>query len=128
MADQTNRVIVCITNQMQCTHLIHAGEELAKTHCADLYMLSVQPRISQSWQSNVLEHLYYMACQANADMTVVYDDNPAAVIVRFLREHKPQYVVINGLPHSPMHTALQARFPDISFVVVQPEQVKDTGT
>ena len=128
MTDQNRWVIVCVTDQMHCTRLIHAGEELALAHSANMHVFSVQPRAAQSKQSNALEHLYYTSCKAGADMTVFYDDNATAAIMRFLQEQRPQFVVLGGQEDSPLHQLLKARFPHIVFGVVAFHPISATGS
>lgn len=79
MANQC--ILVCVTPQHSCRHLIACGQRLAEEQGVDLRIISVLPlRQSVAPDLTALESLNDYAREFGADMTVTFSDNAAASV------------------------------------------------
>ncbi len=118
-------VLVCVTGQLQCSRLIHAGRALADTMDARLQVLHVRTSertmMGNTDVSAALNQLYADAREADAGMEIISSTEIEKTICRYARDIHAAVLVIgpspaDGLP--PMSERLKALLPDIDIRVV----------
>ena len=80
-------VLVCVTPQHSCRHLIECGQRFAQQQNAALHILSVLPQrqsFAPDW--SVLESLNEYAGEFGAEMTVTFSDCPSDSVLKTVSE------------------------------------------
>lgn len=116
-------IVVCVTNQYDCSRLIEAGRKIADEKGLALHVLSVSPvKTAVSERCEELEFLREVTQKAHAEMTVYYDDEPQIVAASFLKEVGAKGVVTGmpGVESNGFITFLRCIFPDIVISMVSP--------
>ncbi|MEM1485444.1 hypothetical protein V6615_11285 [Oscillospiraceae bacterium PP1C4] len=90
--------LVLVTDQFACERIIKSGRIIADLSRTDLTVLSVM-RTGVETNPAALEHLFGVAKEYNARMTVEFSDNPQSAIVHFIRENKVVNA-ITGIPRN----------------------------
>ena len=117
-------IIVFVTGQKQCEHLIKAGRMLA-TADTPLRVVSIQPRHAQDRPAAELEHLFQVCSSVGASMTVLYEDAPPAkAAIRYIKKSGGAGHIVTGVPDCvhqgnfayEVHQAL----PSVSLSIVTP--------
>ena len=90
--------VVLVTDQFECERIIKAARVIADLSQTALTVLSVMKTGAQT-NPAALEHLFGVAKEYGAQMTVEFSDNPQSAIVHFIREN---HVVnaITGMPQN----------------------------
>lgn len=88
--------LVLVTDQFECERIIKSARIIADLTKTDLTVLSVMRTGSQT-NPAALEHLFGVAKEYSARMTVEFSDNPQSTIVHFVRENK----VVNAITGIP---------------------------
>ena len=79
-------ILVCVTPQKSCRHLIECGLRHAEEQGAELRIVSVLPmRQSLAPDLAALESLNEYAREFGADMTVTFSDDPAGSVCKMAR-------------------------------------------
>ena len=115
-----NKVLVCVTGQLQCARLIHRGRELADAQHADLLVLHVRTR-QKTLMGNpditaALNQLYADARGADAEMEIIASPEVEKTITDYARTHQVSAIVIGASPRDggpSMGERLQTLMPDI---------------
>jgi K+-sensing histidine kinase KdpD len=112
------RTLVCVTDQMNCSRIIRAGRVLADLNKTSLSVISVaSTKVPQDPAS--IEHLFDVSRQSGADMSVIYADDSAKAIIRYIKENKISHV-LTGEPtgeNSPLYR-IWTKFTHIRFYTV----------
>ena len=84
-----NCVLVCVTVQKDCARLIREGQRAAAETKAPLRVLHVsQGRnvLGSPDSAGILNELFSLAHEAEAEMNILYEQDVPAAIVRYARE------------------------------------------
>ena len=88
--------LVLVTDQFACERIIKAARVIADLSNTPLRVLSVmRPGVPANPQA--LEHLFGVAKEYGARMTVEFSDNPQSAIVHFIRDNR----VVNAITGMP---------------------------
>ena len=121
--ESAKSVVVCVTNQYDCSRLIKAGRKIADEKGLTLHVLSVSPvKTIVKERCEELEFLREVTLESHAEMTVYYHDEPALVAAGFLKEVGAE-VVVTGMPGVESNgfiTFLRCIFPDVIISMVSP--------
>lgn len=118
-ARPAGRALVCVTDQKKCDRIIKAGRALANMVNRELAVINVastdKPQDPQS-----LEYLFSVSSAQNAEMVLLFSDDVAKAITRYIKENKVDYV-LTGIPQegNSVVTAIWERFSHIIFFVVE---------
>lgn len=113
------KTLVCVTDQKQCDRIIYSGRLLADITSTDLVVITVaKPDIPQDPQS--MEYLFSVAQKNNAEMSVLFSNDVARAIIKFIKENKITNV-LTGIPSTTdsITPKLWKKFTHISFFVVE---------
>ena len=120
-----NKILVCVTGQLQCARLIRRGRELADAQRADLLVLHVRTRQKTLMGSPditaALNQLYAEARGADAEMEIIASPEVEKTISAYARDVRADTLVIGRSPSDarpPMSERLAPRLPDIEIIVV----------
>ena len=107
-----NCVLVCITVQKDCARLIRRGRELAAETDAALYVLHVSGEKSTAAgpDAGILNELFSLAHEAEAEMNILYENDVPAAIARYAASVGATALVI-GADHSGITGRLQPLLP-----------------
>lgn len=81
-------ILVCVTAQKDCARLIRRGEALARKTHAPLHVLHVSSgkgAASHPDAAMILNELFSLAHEAEADMNILYEQDVAPAIARYAR-------------------------------------------
>ncbi|MDD2375112.1 MAG: hypothetical protein PWP10_3376 [Clostridiales bacterium] len=115
-------VLVCVTDQETCSRLIYAGRKLADIKDIPLKVICVRPRKAAGWlASEEVEYLFGISKQQNAEMVVLFNDDPAAATVDYVSRNKVNFIM-TGIPpqsgQSVFISELEDNFPQIPLITV----------
>lgn len=98
-----NTTLVCVTGQRDCDRLIRAGRKIADETGTSLQVLCVQPT-SAGYETSCeeLEYLRQTARDAQAEMTVYFNDDAALIAVGFVKQIGAVHIV-TGMPEAPVN-------------------------
>ncbi len=118
-------VIACVTSQYECDRIIEAAEQLAQEYDCDLHVLNVlRPTENYALISDQLEYLHRVSVNANADMTVIFNDDAPKAAADFARESNALQIVA-GM-HDGGNESFLVRFnrlaPSISITMVDKDR------
>ncbi len=87
-------VLVCVTGQRDCDRLIRAGKKIADELSASLHVLCVQPA-SAGFDTDCeeLEYLRQTARDADAEMSVYFNDDAPLMAAGVAKEKKAAHIV-----------------------------------
>ena len=115
-----NKILVCVTGQLQCARLIRRGRELADVQRADLLVLHVRTRQKTLMGSPditaALNQLYAEARGADAEMEIIASPEVEKTITDYARTHQVTGIVIGASPRDggpSMGERLQTLMPDV---------------
>lgn len=96
---ENKAVLVWVTNPEACDRIVKAGRKMADEHGAELYIVSIQNRILDDWKRRAsdLELLHRAARSVEAELNVVYSENPFQSAAKIVTEIQPG-MMITGLP------------------------------
>ncbi len=113
------KTLVCVTDQKRCDRIIYSGRLLSDITSTDLVVITVaKPDIPQDPQS--MEYLFSVAQKNNAEMSVLFSNDVAKAIIKFIKENKVTNV-LTGIPSKTdsITPKLWKKFTHISFFVVE---------
>lgn len=96
MQPAVHTTLVLVTDQFACERIIKSARIIADLSNTELLVLSVMKTGAQT-NPAALEHLFGVAKEYGARMTVEFSDNPQSAIVHFIRENK----VVNAITGIP---------------------------
>ena len=115
MKNNKPSVLACVTGQYDCDRIIKTAKLIADDCDCQLRVLSVlKPMTDYSGVSGQIEYLYLVSKKAGADMTILFDKNPAESTANFASENNVQRIVTG------MHDGRHDSFI-ISFNKLSPE-------
>ena len=120
------RILVCVTDQPQCSRLIHQGREWANQKGARLQVLHVRTR-QKTMMGNpdigaALNQLYADARAADAEMEIISSAEVEKTIADYARSQQVTGVVIGASPRDgsmPMAERLEALLPGVEILTVR---------
>ncbi|MCH3971179.1 MAG: hypothetical protein LKE53_00160 [Oscillospiraceae bacterium] len=88
-------VLVCVTNQHDCDRLIRTGKYISRKLGVELQVLSVQSAKRGGTRENCeeLEYLRQVSNEANAEMTVYFNDEAAYTAAAFAQQAGAVHIV-----------------------------------
>ncbi len=93
-------VLVCVTGQKTCDRLIQKGVDLAKELCAPLLVVHVAPAgallLGGSTQSDALNYLYGLSCEAGAEMAVLRAPDPVERLIQYAMEQNAAHIILGS--------------------------------
>lgn len=114
-------VLVCVTPQNSSERLIKAGRAIAQEKNIPLKICSVLNSINvPESQSEIMENLYQLAKNYNAEMTLYFNDNPAITAAVYAMKVNAENIVV-GFPRengSPFVQNIHMLTPKISVTMV----------
>ncbi len=119
---ENKTTIVCVTNQFSCERLIRAGRVIANISGTELLVVHVTHPTFAGTDGEAMQHLFDVSKENGADMSILYYDDPAKALIRFLKQNRAVNVV-TGMPQA-RNSVLQAlwnKFTHISFFTVDSE-------
>ena len=87
--EENTCVLICVTVQKDCARLIRQGAAIAKERGCRVQVLHVNARKgSQQTQEEkgILNELFSLAHEADAEMNILYEENVADAIARYAQE------------------------------------------
>ena len=111
--------VVCVTDQRRCDRIIRAGRALADISGTGLLVVNVvRPDSQQDTES--MEYLFSVSKQNNAEMALLYSDDVAKALIRFIKENKVANL-LTGIPNEgdSVTTKIWKRFTHVTFFVVE---------
>ncbi len=123
----TQNVLVCVTGQKTCDRLIKTGAQLAAGYDAPLLVVHVAPAgaplLGNSTQSEALDYLYGLSCDAGAEMAVLRAPDPLERLIQYAQEQHVAHIVLGaGRPGGPdrrdVASLLRMRLPHVQVHVV----------
>lgn len=118
----TSATLVLVTDQFACERIIKASRLVADLNKTDeLFVLNVMKPNSCA-NPKALEHLFGVAKEYDAQMTIEFSDSVESAIIHFIREH---HVVcaVTGIPESTASVLVRLweRLPNVTFYTVSPK-------
>ena len=122
---EKGRVLVCVTGQRSCEHLIHAGADIAAQTGAALSVVHVAKMgsnfLGSASEAQALEYLFEISKTYDADMMLLRNDDVVATIAAHARKTGAQTVVIGGSVQkrgNRLSHALAAALPEVEVRVL----------
>jgi K+-sensing histidine kinase KdpD len=121
MVSSKRAVLVCVTGQRDCDRLIHAGKCIAEQRKVSLQVLCVQPT-SQGIHGDCkeLEYLRQTSKEANAEMTVYFNNEAACTAAAFAHQVGAVHIV-TGMAEEPVNgfiDVLHSLLPEVPISMV----------
>ena len=114
-----SKTVVCVTDQRRCDRIIRAGQVLSEMSDTDLTVLNVaKPGVRQDPDS--LEYLFEVSKEKDAEMVLLYSEDVAKAIIRYIKDNKVAYL-LTGIPQEgkSVTTRIWSKFTHITFFVVE---------
>jgi len=111
--------VVCVTDQRRCDRIIRAGRALADISGTGLLVVNVVRPDSQQ-DTDSMEYLFSVSKQNNAEMALLYSDDVAKALIRYIKENKVANL-LTGIPNEgdSVTTKIWKRFTHVTFFVVE---------
>ena len=115
----TYNTVVCVTDQRRCDRIIRAGRALADISQTELLVVNVVRPDSQQ-DTDSMEYLFSVSKQNGAEMALLYSDDVAKALIRYIKENKVANL-LTGIPNEgdSVTTKIWKRFTHINFFVVE---------
>lgn len=114
-------VLACVTVQKDCSRLIRAGSALAAEQGVPLRVLHVSQGknlLGSPDTAAILNELFSLAHEADAEMNILYEQDVAAAIVRYAAECEAGTLVL-GPDRSGTAGRVKRLLPESTQVVVE---------
>lgn len=103
--DETQKgcVLACVTGQRGCDRLIRRGRDIAAAEGLPLRVLHVCAS-DTGWcrgESTALNYLFQLSHEVDAEMTIIYEADPAAAIIKFVRVQGVKRIVLGAPAENP---------------------------
>ena len=117
-----NCILVCVTAQEGCVRLIRKGSDLARQRGAAMHVLHVSQNGKNHGEADaaILNTLYSLSREAQADMTVLYEQDVAAAIVRYANETGAGTLIL-GSDRTGMIARVKALLPEDTELLIEEE-------
>ena len=119
-------VIVCLRNPAHGAGILREAARTAEALGAQLQIFAVQPiEQSDEEKSGFVEDIYRLSREFNAEMHVIFDENPVITAVQHIDSHK-RAVVFTGMPsNDPRSFVVMVRqlLPEIMISMVSPKGI-----
>lgn len=121
------KVMVCITGQKTCEHLIHDGARVAAEHGGSVHVVHVATQDSAFLHSGVaqeaeaLEYLFRCAQGCGAEICVLRSGDALKTLTRFARDNHITHIVLgldSGRNGSRFADSLAAALPGLVIMPV----------
>lgn len=111
--------MVCVTDQRGCDRIIRAGRALADISGTELLVVNVV-RPDSVHDTDSMEYLFSVSKQNGAKMALLYSDDVAKALIRFVKENKVANL-LTGIPNEgdSVTTKIWKRFTHVTFFVVE---------
>lgn len=113
------KTVVCVTDQRRCDRIIRAGRTLANISATELSVINVvKPDAKQDPES--MEYLFSVSKENDAEMALLYSNDIAKAIIRYIKENKVAYL-LTGIPKEgdSVTTKIWSKFSHVTFFVVE---------
>ncbi len=98
LTQKQSSVLVCVTGQYNCIHLIKSGYEIAVKKGYDLHVLCVRKPVKNiAYLSDEIEFLYQASKEMGASMTIFFNDNAPKTTVDYAKKVNAKNIV-TGIP------------------------------
>lgn len=96
MNEENQCVLACVTVQKDCAKLIRKGGDLARESALPLWVLHVSQgnTLGSPDAAAILNELFFLAHEAEAEMNIVYEQDVPAAIVRCAGEWNAAVLVL----------------------------------
>lgn len=113
-----HKTVVCVTDQKNCDRIIRTGKTLANISGTELAVISVVSPGRQT-DPDSLEYLFSVSKENGGQMALLYSDDVAKAIIRYIKENKVAYL-LTGMPceGDSVTTKIWSKFTHVSFFVV----------
>lgn len=116
-------ILVCVTVQKECDRLIRWGKEQADETGLPLHVLHISSEknlLAMPGAGDILNHLFSLAHEANAEMNILYDPDAPMAISRYAAQHHAK-ILIMGPDKSGFSLRLSHLLPE-GIQLLQPEE------
>ena len=113
------KTVVCITDQRRCDRIIRTGRAFADMTKTELSVINVvRPDFYHDAAS--LEYLFSVSRENNAEMVLLYSDNVASAIIKYIKSNKVANL-LTGIPAKgdSVTGKIWNKFSHINFFVVE---------
>ena len=124
LTERAERILICVTRQKNCEHLITYGMELAKTIDAELFVVH-SVRVGDTFLGNpvegeALEYLYSVSSRVGAEMTVLRSADVTGAIADYAGEIGATCLVMGKSPdkRKRFEAELKNMLPDVRFEII----------
>lgn len=122
--NKKNTVMVCVTSQKSCDHLIAKGVEcldggeLHVVHCVE----TGRNFMNSPFESDAIEYLFTAAQLAGAELSLLRAEDVENALVDFAKS-RGATIIVMGAPgkgdgREPLSLRLQNRLPQVQFIIV----------
>ncbi len=122
--ERAERILICVTRQKTCEHLITYGAQLAKTLGAELFVVH-SVRVGDAFLGNplggeALEYLYSVSSGVGAEMTVLRSGDVSGAIADYAGEIGATCLVMGKSPdkRKRFESELKNKLPDVRFEII----------
>ncbi|MCR4925681.1 MAG: hypothetical protein K5917_05265 [Clostridiales bacterium] len=118
---KTPCVLVCVTQQSGSERLIKAGKAIAQRNGLDINVINVQPaNASYAPNPEMMEKLHQCCKQAEAQLTVYFNDSPELVAASYARKCNAVDIVTGfpGANSSEFVASIHMLLPDVTISMV----------
>ncbi len=123
-AERPERILICVTRQKTCEHLITYGAEMAKTLNAELFVVHFV-RVGDTFLGNplegeALEYLYSVSSGVGAEMTVLRCEDVSGAIADYAGEIGATGLIMGKSPdkRKRFEAELKNKLPDVRFEII----------
>ncbi len=113
------KILVCVTVQEGCVRLIRRGHDLALEKNAELLVLHVSDNkslLGTPQNAAILDTLMSLAREAEAEMSILYEQDVASAIARYARQQGVQTLIL-GPDRSGLTSRVRALLPEDTAVL-----------
>lgn len=113
-----HKTVVCVTDQKNCDRIIRTGKALANISGTELAVISVISAERQT-DPDSLEYLFSISKENGGQMALLYSEDVAKAIIRYVKENKVAYL-LTGMPQEgdSVTTKIWSKFTHVTFFVV----------
>ena len=122
--EEKNNVLICVTGQISCERLIHAGVEIAQRAGGTAYVLHVaqegRSMLGYKHEPEALEYLFGVSVKHGADMVVVHSADVKGAIEQRAKELNAGTIVAGrALNYGgwDLLDEIQLRLPDVRMEI-----------